>query len=150
MPKRDSKGRFVKGTSGNPGGRPKDDKAWGTIVRDVGNMTAEEILEFIPKNNDLGRMIARLPKTVQMKYLVTARVFSALMFEPSSGLLNALMDRVDGKVIQPVDMTNKGDKFESGADAERFDRSILALADAIREGISGKGTEQNGEMDATE
>lgn len=100
---RDEKGRFVKGKSGNPGGRAKDDKSWAGIIRDVGNMTADEILEFIPKNNDLGRMIAKLPKSVQMKYLITARVMTSLMWEPTGGLWNALMDRAEGKVKSVVE-----------------------------------------------
>ena len=119
--KRDSKGRFIKGTSGNPGGWPKDDKSWASIISDVGNMTAEEILEFIPKNNDLGRMIAKFPKSVQMKYLITARVMSALMFEPSSGLWNALMDRAEGKVNQPIDLNSKTIYVTIGEDGDNTD-----------------------------
>ena len=98
-------------------------------MRDVGNMTSEEILEFIPKNNDLGRMIAKLPKKVQMKYLVTARVFSALMFEPSSALLNALMDRVDGKVSQAIELGNlDGEPLQIGVIPVDYRTAIAPLA----------------------
>jgi hypothetical protein len=64
----------------------------------MGEMYPEDILEFIGRDNPLGVEIAQLPKSVQMKYLVTARVFAALMFEPSAGLWNGLMERAEGKV----------------------------------------------------
>lgn len=119
--KRDSKGRFVKGHSGNPTGRPKDDKAWASIIRDVGNMTTDEILEFIPKNNELGRAINKMPKGTQMKYLVTARVFTALMFEPTSGLWNGLMDRADGKVKDVIENEGLVEILVKYADGDRND-----------------------------
>jgi len=117
--KRDEKGRFVKGTPApNPKGRPKDDESWAGIFRTIGDMTTDEILDFIPKNNPLGRAIQDMPKNVQMKYLVGVRVFTALMFEPSSGLVNAVTDRVDGKVSQPIDMSTREIKVTIGDDNE--------------------------------
>lgn len=41
-----------------------------------------------------------------MKYLVTARVFAALMFEPTSGLWKELMERAEGKVQDKLDVTS--------------------------------------------
>lgn len=140
--KRDKKGRFLKGTPPpNPKGRPKDEESWAGIIRAIGDMYPEDILEFIPKNNDLGRMMSKLPKAVQMKYLVTARVYASLLFEPSSGLLNALMDRVDGKVVQGVDMTSRGEKVESITD-EGLNRAISTFYDAIRKTVSGQDAEE--------
>lgn len=71
-------------------------------------MYPADILAFVGKNNDLGRMLAGLPQDVQMKYLVTARVFSSLMFEPSSGLWKELMERAEGKVTDRVDVNTDG------------------------------------------
>jgi len=65
-------------------------------------MFPDDILAFVGNNNDLGKQIAKYPKSVQMKFLVTARVFAALMFEPTSGLWNGLMDRAEGKVPERV------------------------------------------------
>ena len=93
---------WPKGQSGNPAGRAKDGESWAAIIAAVGNMYPEDILAFIGVNNDLGREIAHLPKNVQMKYLVTARVFAALMFEPNAKLWTGLMERAEGKITQPI------------------------------------------------
>jgi hypothetical protein len=93
---------WVKGQSGNPAGRPRDGESWAAIIKAVGDMYPADILAFIGENNDLGRALKQYPSNVQMKYLVTARVFSALMFEPTSGLWKELMERAEGKVETPI------------------------------------------------
>lgn len=92
-------------------------------------MYPADILAFVGKNNDLGRMLAGLPQDVQMKYLVTARVFSSLMFEPSSGLWKELMERVEGKVTDRVDVTSGGQPLTKEADDTRAE--ILRKLDSI-------------------
>lgn len=104
------KSAWKKGQSGNPAGRPKDGESWAAIVKAVGDMYSDDILAFIGRDNDLGRMLSELPSNVQMKYLVTARVFSSLMFEPSSGLWKELMERTEGKV--PQTLQGPGEKGE--------------------------------------
>ncbi len=95
---------FPKGVSGNPAGRPKDGESWAAIIAAVGNMYPEDVLELVGRNNDLGRTIAQLPKGVQMKYLVTARIYAALMFEPTQGLWKELMERAEGKIPDKLDL----------------------------------------------
>jgi len=90
------------GVSGNPAGRPKDGESWAGVISKVANMTTDEILAFVGETSKLGRMIARLSKNVQVKYVVTARVMAELMTNPSAGLWNGLMDRMDGKVALPI------------------------------------------------
>lgn len=103
------KSAWKPGQSGNPAGRPKDGESWAAIIASVGNMNAEDLLAFIGTTNDLGKAIAQLPKNVQLKYLVTARVFAALMFEPSSGLWKELMERAEGKVADRMDLNQTGE-----------------------------------------
>ena len=105
------KSAWKKGTSGNPAGRPKDGESWAGIIKAVGDMYPADIIAFVGANNDLGRMLRELPGNVQMKYLVTARVFSSLMFEPSSGLWKELMERVEGKVQDKLDLTSGGNEL---------------------------------------
>lgn len=101
------------GKSPNPTGRPKDGESWAAIIKAVGDMYPADIVAFIGRDNDLGRMLSKLPQGVQMKYLVTARVFSALMFEPTSGLWKELMERSEGKVKDELDVTTGGEKIKT-------------------------------------
>ena len=95
---------WKKGQSGNPAGRPKDGESWAAIIAAVGNMYPEDILAFVGRDNDLGREIMQLPKGVQMKYLVTARVFAALMFDPNPRMWVGLMERAEGKLNQTIEL----------------------------------------------
>lgn len=90
------------GQSGNPAGRPKDGQSWREVIADVSNMTIDDVLVMVGRDNELGQQLAKMPKKLQMKYMVTARVFAALMFEPTAGLWNGLMDRMEGKVAERV------------------------------------------------
>jgi hypothetical protein len=122
-PKGKPRGRpWPKGVSGNPAGRPKDGQSWSAIISELGDMYPEDISIFIPKNNPLGKEIAKLPKSVQMKYLVIMRVYMALMFEPSSGLLKEFMERMEGKVQEHIDMTSKGEALSNLSDEEKIMR----------------------------
>jgi hypothetical protein len=123
---------WKKGQSGNPKGRPKDGESWAAIIKAVGEMYPNDILAFVGTNNDLGKVIAQLPKNVQMKYLVTARVFSALMFEPTAGLWKELMERADGKVGDKLDLTNSDGSLTKMTDEEKLAR-LLVLAKKANE-----------------
>lgn len=94
------------GASPNPTGRPKDGESWAAIIKAVGDMYPADLVSFLGKDNDLGRMLSKLPQGVQMKYLVTARVFASLMFEPTNGLWKELMERSEGKVKGELDITS--------------------------------------------
>jgi hypothetical protein len=118
------------GQSGNPAGRPKDGESWAAIIKSVGDMYPADIVAFIGKDNDLGRMLSKLPQGVQMKYLVTARVFAALMFEPTHGLWKETMERVDGKVKDQLDVTSNGEQIGNDGD---FKREILSKLARIAE-----------------
>jgi hypothetical protein len=58
---------------------------------------------MVGKDNELGRAFLQLPRKVQMKKLMIARVFTALMFEPNSSLLSVIMDRDEGKVKDHIE-----------------------------------------------
>lgn len=60
-----------------------------------------------------------------------------------------IIEGVLGKAGQNLDITTKGEKIGT-IDEERYDRAVSTLADAVREGLSGKGTEPDGEVDTAE
>jgi hypothetical protein len=135
---RDNKGRWVKGSpSPNASGRPKDGESWSGIIKAVGDMYPEDLLTFIGKDNDLGRSIAQYPKSVQIKYLITARAFAALMFEPSSGLLNAMMERAEGKIPQAIDVNVDVTKLS----IEQLER--IAKGESVVDVISDPGASRD-------
>lgn len=96
------------GQSGNPNGRPREGESWAGIIRELSNMTADEMAEMVGPRNELGQQLKKLPKNVQMKKLIVARVMTSLMFEPTSSLLNTLMERAEGKVPDVIDATIDG------------------------------------------
>lgn len=92
------------GQSGNPQGPPKRGESWTETIKRVGNMTpAEIILEL--GSNPLSAAFAKMPLHVQMKNLVTMRMYAASMFEPQAALVNALIDRDEGKVADRVNLS---------------------------------------------
>ncbi len=111
MVKRDERGRVMKGSTLNPKGRPPIDNSWAGIIREVMGMNAETLATEMGGNtNELGHALLKLPRGVPIKRLLAARLIAALMFDPTPGLVNALMDREEGKVAQPVDIKAKVSK----------------------------------------
>ena len=117
------------GQSGNPKGRQKNEHSWKEVIAELSHANSEDITALIGETTELGRMVKGLPKSVQMKYLVTARVFAALMFEPTAGLWNGLMDRMEGKVPQRVQMDGE--------------LEVEGLAEMLRQ-VYGESKDQSG------
>jgi hypothetical protein len=111
--KKAPKTAWKKGVSGNPAGRPKTGQSWGEIAKEIGDQYPEEVVTLFGSNTIMGSAFATFPKGVQIKYSVFYRVIIALMNEPTPGLLKELLDRIEGKVINPVDVTSNGDKINS-------------------------------------
>ncbi len=88
----------------NPAGRPKAGESWSEIFRQVGEMYPDDVIQIIGEKNDLGRAYNQYPKNVQMKIQVAIRVLSALMHDPTPGLLKETLDRIEGKVPEKLQM----------------------------------------------
>jgi hypothetical protein len=127
------------GVSPNPTGRPKDGESWSGVIKAIGEMYPNDIIEFVGKDNDLGRAIAKFPNNVQMKYLVTARIFAALMFEPTSALWNGLMERAEGKLAAPIDLSGGGEKITKVI-FEYVEDTITGAPQESEAGQAGKET----------
>src|SRR3990172_5876691 len=87
------------GQSGNPKGSPKRGESWAEIIKRYGEMTPGEAAQ---ESMELARKLLSIGEGVTLKQAVVLRVYAALLFEPQASLLNAFLDRAEGKVIQPV------------------------------------------------
>jgi hypothetical protein len=137
------------GQSGNLAGAPKRGESWAELIKQYSDMTPEEIAT---KASSIAGQLKKIGGGISMKEAVIIRIFAALMFEPSSSLWKELMERTDGKVPQPVTGTGKDGALvieSKGIDDERFARAVETLTDAVREGLSGKGSKPDSPLGPT-
>ena len=87
------------GQSGNPAGAPKRGQSWRELIAELGELDGPGAAN---RAGFLAKQLAKLPAGVSLKELVVLRVFTALIDDPQPGLLNAFMERVEGKVAQAV------------------------------------------------
>jgi len=97
--KRKPKTAWKKGQSGNPKGAPKRGESWAEVWTKIGNMTPAEAAAYA---KEVAGQLAKIKSTLTLKEAVALRVFLSLMNEPTAGILNAIMDRTDGRPAQPV------------------------------------------------
>ena len=95
------------GQSGNPKGGPKRGESWAEIIKIVGDLTPKEAADM---SQAVAGKLRSIGDGVTLKQAVVLRVFAALMFEPQPGLLNAFMERVDGKVKDQVELSGDEEK----------------------------------------
>ena len=104
----------------NPLGRPREGESWAAIIKEISEMTPEDIIKLVGCKNDLGKQLLDLPKGVMMKRLVVARVLAALMFEPTSSLWSSLMDRAEGRVKEQLEV-------QGSLEIEGLDRMLIKV-----------------------
>lgn len=90
---------WKKGQSGNPKGAPKRGQSWAEVIQEIGEMTPDEARAMSEKIFSQ----VRLGGAITLKQAVVMRVYAAMLFEPQPGLLNAFMERVEGKVKDQVE-----------------------------------------------
>ena len=93
------------GQSGNPKGAPKRGESWKEIIAKIGNMTPREAADHCEA---IAKQIGRLGDKITLREAVVLRVFAALLFEPQASLLNAIVERDEGKVTQPISGPDNG------------------------------------------
>ena len=98
---------WKKGQSGNPSGAPKRGESWAEIIKYVGDLTPNEAAEM---SQQVAGKLRSIGDGVTLKQAVVLRVFAALMFEPQPGLLNAFMERTEGKVKDQVELSGDEEK----------------------------------------
>ena len=92
---------WKKGQSGNPKGAPRRGESWAELIKLYGEMTPGEAAQ---QSLELAKKLLTIGEGVTLKEAVVLRVYAALLFEPDARLLNAFMDRAEGKVTQPHSM----------------------------------------------
>ena len=124
---------WKKGQSGNPHGAPKRGESWREIWDKIGNLTPKEAAEH---SKVIAAQIASIGDKVTLKEAVALRVYTSLLFEPSSGLLNAVMERTDGKVMQPIGVSWLDRARSIGLSAEEAQSLYADLVTAARERLA--------------
>jgi len=126
---------WKKGQSGNPKGAPKRGFSWAELIKEYGDMTAPEVAA---RSLEMAKQFIKLGDDgLTLKEAVVIRVFGSLLFEPQPGLLNAFMERTEGKVKQPFSLEEK--ELENAIDAElaRMVSERQATAPGEVEGADG-------------
>lgn len=127
------------GQSGNPKGAPKRGESWAEIIKRVGEYTPSEAAE---RSLSLAKQLLEIGDGVTLKEAVTLRVYASLLFEPQPGLLNAFMDRTEGKVSQPVEMSWKDEARKNGIDPDEIVAQFVTAMGAGGGGGGSMGTNQ--------
>lgn len=125
------------GQSGNPKGAPKRGMSFKEAYEWALSLNAEDIAAILEAGgrNDLSNAFRQMPKGVELKSLMAARVVAAVMFDPQPGLVNHISDRTDGKVVQPFEWQEK--VKDAGLDPfEIVEQVRAALAAATIEGLA--------------
>lgn len=150
---------WPKGVSGNPKGAPRRGESWQDIIKRVGELTPSEASAA---SLELAKQFLKVGDGVTLKEAVVLRVYGALLFDPQAGLLNAFMDRAEGKVSQPIEtwedrlvaairagtITREEVEREFGNDlATRFFIRVGLPVSESREAVS-TGASGSGEADA--
>ena len=125
------------GPSPNPQGAPKRGESWAEIIKRFGEMTPSEAAQV---SLELSKRLLNIGEGITLKQAVVLRVYDSLLFEPQPGLLNAFMERAEGKMMQPIEVENWRSELEKhGVKAsDVFERLVAAVAAEIdRAGSSG-------------
>jgi hypothetical protein len=87
----------------NKKGAPKRGESWAEIISRIGNMTPIEAAEHAKA---IAGKLKVMGDGITLKEAVVIRGYAALLFEPTSSLMNIYMDRTDGKVKENIDVTS--------------------------------------------
>jgi len=117
----------------NLNGAPKRGESWREIWDKIGNLTPKEAAEH---SKVIAAQIASIGDKMTLKEAVALRVYTSLLFEPSSGLLNAVMERTDGKVMQPIGVSWLDRARSIGLSAEEAQSLYADLVTAARERLA--------------
>lgn len=120
----------------NGPGAPKRGQSWAEIIKEIGELTPDEARAMSQK---IFAQI-QLGNEITLKQAVVLRVYASMLFEPQPGLINAFMDRADGKVSQPVEVYDwRSEAAKQGYDPNKLYSDLVNAARArlVESGNSG-------------
>ena len=133
------KSAWKKGQSGNLKGAPKRGQSWQEIYNRIGNMTPIEAAEYC---KSIASQLTTIGGSVTLKEATVLRVFVALLFEPNARLLNAVMDRDEGKVPNVHEIIDwRAEAHKAGYDPEELYNRLVA---AGRAAVDASGDRRSG------
>jgi hypothetical protein len=83
-------------------GAPKRGQNWQATIKRITDMTREEAIEYVGAKSKIGKLLKELPEGMPLK---DALVFISLIQygrDPNAKMLSVLMDREEGKPVQPI------------------------------------------------
>jgi len=138
---------FIKGQSGNPGGRPPKSRALTELLEKAGSKTVEVDGRRVSGKRLYAENLWSLINTGQIKLNdKTLKISSAKEW---TDIVLKMLSHIDGPPKQSIDVTTGGETIND-ANSERFDRALSTFADAIGEIIHRAGTDGQGDMDTPE
>lgn len=93
---------WKKGQSGNPGGRKKGGDSFASVTREFLRMDGQQIAAFC---KTYAKEFRQLPEGVDLRSMIALRWIMSVVNEPTPGLLQQLIDRVDGVVPTKTELT---------------------------------------------
>lgn len=110
----------------NLAGAPKRGESWAEIIDRIGNMTPVEAAEHA---SAIAGKLKQMGGAMTLKEAVVIRGYAALLFEPTSSLMNVYMDRTDGKVKEQIDVTSNGQTLGQADEARaEIQRKLASIA----------------------
>ncbi len=103
-PARGPDGKWQKGVSPNPGGRPKNKVSITYWLEQFAGMTGAEAAEACAVYS---AQFKKVKGPLPLGAIIAARAILELMNEPGAALFGQVLDRIDGKVAQKIEVDSE-------------------------------------------
>jgi hypothetical protein len=116
----------------NKNGAPRKGQTWQESVKRLTDMSRDELIAYVGKTTKLGKLLKELPPSVPVKDALILISIIQYGRDPNPRLLATLMDREEGKPVQPLSGPDGAPLLSSEQIANRI-ASIMELAKKRKE-----------------